>query len=192
MVLNKNPIHHKSPLHLAIDALTSGGIIAYPTEAVFGLGCDPQNETAIKKLLEIKKRKKEKGLILIAANIDQLAPYIQELDADTERRVLPTWPGPTTWLLPAKSNVSEFLRGKHKTIAVRVTNHPLAKQLCKSWGNALVSTSANITSEPAAHSAENVKIIFANNVDYCLEGNVGDLARPSQIRDGHTGKIIRH
>ncbi len=179
-------------LHQAVEILTSGGIIAYPTEAVFGLGCDPQNEAAIKKLLAIKKRNIEKGLILIAANIEQLAPYIQKLDEQTRQRILPTWPGPTTWLLPAKPDVSKLLRGEHTTIAVRVTNHPLAKKLCETWGNALISTSANMSNQPAVNSVEKAKIVFSDHVDYYLEGNVGNMASPTEIIDGQTGKIVRH
>jgi len=181
-----------SPLDNAIVALNKGGLIAYPTEAMFGLGCDPQNEAAIEKLLQIKNRHKDKGLILIAANIEQLSPYLQTLDTKTQQRILASWPGPTTWLLPAKPQVSSLLKGKHTTIAVRIPAHPLAKQLCEAWGKALVSTSANISNQPPLRSLEKTREIFANNIDYYLEGDIGDRTQASQIRDGQTGKIIRH
>ncbi len=176
----------------AVATLKNGGIIAYPTEAVYGLGCDPLNTSAVKQLLKIKQRKKEKGLILIAASMDQLTPYLQNINEETRQRVLSGWPGPTTWLLPAKPEVPELLRGNHNTIAVRVTNHPLAKQLCKQWGSALVSTSANVSGQAPALSAAQVEQTFNENIDFILEGDIGDQQQPTQIRDGQTGKIIRH
>jgi len=183
--------YNKNLFYQAVLTLAAGGIIAYPTEAVIGLGCDPQNEKAIKKLLIIKKRSIEKGFILIAANIEQLTPYIHTLDEQTRNRILPSWPGPTTWLLPARPNVSRLLRGEHDTIAVRITNHPLAKKLCEQWGNALISTSANISEQPAVHNIEIVKTIFSGQVNYYMNGDVGALAQPTEIKDGQTGKIIR-
>jgi len=176
----------------AVAVLNKGGIIAYPTEAMYGLGCDPLNSTAVKQLLKIKQRKKEKGLILIAFSIDQLTPYLQNLDQLTQQRVLLSWPGPVTWLLPAKPDVPELLRGNHNTIAVRITNHPAARQLCKQWGSALVSTSANLSTHKPALSAQQTRQIFNNDIDFILEGKIGQQTQPTQIRDGQTGKIIRN
>jgi L-threonylcarbamoyladenylate synthase len=176
----------------AVTALKNGGIIAYPTEAIYGLGCDPLDSNAVKQLLKIKQRKKEKGLILIAASMEQLTPYLQDMNEETRQRVLSGWPGPITWILPAKPEVPELLRGNHNTIAVRVTNHPIVKQLCKQWGSALVSTSANLSGQTPALSATQVEQTFNDNIDFILEGEIGDQQQPTQIRDGQTGKIIRH
>lgn len=176
----------------AVAALKNGGVIAYPTEAVYGLGCDPQNTSAIKRILAIKQRASKKGLILIASRLQQLTPYLQELDQETLDRITPSWPGPVTWLLPAKTHVSELLTGDHNTLAVRITAHPLAKKLCEQWDSALVSTSANISSEPAATTGVQVQSAFPDQLDYILDGAVGEQTKPTQIRDGHTGEIIRN
>ncbi|NNF95993.1 MAG: threonylcarbamoyl-AMP synthase [Halobacteria archaeon] len=175
----------------AVHVLQQGGVIAYPTEAVYGLGCDPANHQAVQKLLEIKQRDRDKGLILIAADFDQLIPFLAEIDDPIKERVLATWPGPVTWLWPAKSGVSTWLRGEHATIAIRVTDHPLAAQLCRAFGGALVSTSANVSGNPPAQSAEQVRAQFKHQLDYVLEGEVGGLAKPSQIRDALSGRILR-
>lgn len=175
----------------AVYILQQGGVIAYPTEAVYGLGCDPANHKAVKKILELKQRDRNKGLILIAADFEQLSPFLEEIDESLKERVHATWPGPVTWLWPAKSGVSIWLRGEHTTIAIRVTDHPLVVELCRTFGGALVSTSANISGKPPARNAEQVQAQFKDQLDYILEGEVGGLAKPSQIRDVVTGKVLR-
>ena len=187
-----NAQHQGTSIEVAVEALQQGGIIAYPTEAVYGLGCDPENNQAIERLLSIKQRDKEKGLILIAASFEQLTPYLLELDNDTRQRVLPGWPGATTWLLPAKPGTSRLLRGNHQNIAVRITDHPVAKQLCEQWQGALISTSANIRTQNAARSSKDVIDIFGSQLDYILDGEVGKLHQATQIKDGQTGQIIRN
>lgn len=177
-------------IHTA-SVLRNGGIVAYPTEAVYGLGCDPRNKQALLRLLEIKQRDPHKGLILIAASFDQLAPYLTALDDNTRARILPTWPGPATWLLPARDDVSPLLRGAHHTLAVRVTAHPLAAALCRAFGGALVSTSANRSTVPPARTAQQVRADLGANLDDILDGEVGPLANPTEIRDGATGTVLR-
>lgn len=168
-------------------------MIAYPTEAVFGLGCDPQQQDSIKKLLKIKQRAADKGLILIASDISQILPYIEitELSDDMWKQVQSTWPGPVTWVLPAKTNVSELIRGKHTTIAVRVSAHPLVMKLCDAFGHALISTSANRSEQQPARTVDEVGTIFGEQVDYIVDGDVGELRQPTEIRDARSGKIIR-
>jgi L-threonylcarbamoyladenylate synthase len=175
----------------AVHVLQQGGVIAYPTEAVYGLGCDPANIQAIQKLLALKQRAPDKGLILIAAEFEQLRPFLADIEAPLKERVLATWPGPVTWLWPAKSDVSTWLRGKHTTIAIRVTAHSLAAELCRAFGGALVSTSANLSGRSPARTAAQVSAEFAGQLDYVVEGEVGGLAKPSQIRDVMSGKILR-
>ncbi len=177
-------------MHTA-QLLRTGGIVAYPTEAVYGLGCDPRNPHALQRLLEIKQRDPHKGLILIAASFDQLAPYLTALDDNTRARILPTWPGPVTWLLPARSDVSPLLRGTHHTLAVRVTAHPLAAALCRAFGGALVSTSANRSQAAPLRTAQQVREHLGAHLDDILEGAVGALANPTEIRDGATGALLR-
>ena len=178
-------------LRRAARIVARGGVIAYPTEAVFGLGCDPGNETAVRRLLAIKQRPMVKGLILIAADLAQLEPFIKPLDIESLSRVQATWPGPVTWLLPARSRVPVCLRGHHDTLAVRVTAHPLAAALCRIWGGPLVSTSANISGRPPARTALAVRRQLGQVVDYVLPGRVGGADRPTEIRDLRSGRVVR-
>jgi L-threonylcarbamoyladenylate synthase len=178
-------------LRLAAHYIASGGIVAYPTEAVYGLGCDPWNAAAVRRLLRIKRRPEHKGLILIAAEPAQLGPFVEWLDPGRTVVVLGTWPGPVTWLLPANSRTPRWLTGDHDTLAVRVTAHPLAADLCRSAGRALVSTSANLSRHPPARTALQVRQRIGSGIDYILVGACGGRAGPSTIRDGKTGAVIR-
>lgn len=175
----------------ACDALARGGLIAYPTEAVYGLGCDPAAEAAVNRLLALKKRSVGKGLILIASNFSQLVPWIETPDAEVRARIMSTWPGPVTWLLPAAADCPRWLRGVHDTIAVRVTDHPVAAALCRAWGGALVSTSANRAGEPPLTDAAGVRAAFGDAVDIVIGGETGGRARPTPIRDARTNRVIR-
>lgn len=182
-----NPWHLKQ----AVRILHEGGIIAYPTEAVFGFGCHPDYRVAVLRLLALKQRPINRGLILIASHPRQLRPFIQVLDTATKQRVLATWPGPVTWLLPARANTPVWIRGDHTTIAVRVTAHPIAAALCEAAGTALISTSANLSGRAPAGTALAVRRSFQNQIDYIVPGKTGDLRNPTQIRDALTGRIIR-
>jgi len=182
-----------SPFHLraARRALLAGGIVAYPTEAVYGLGCDPLNPDSVTRLLAIKQRPWQKGLILIASHRHQLDPYIEPVEDRIEQQLEQTWPGPVTWLLPARPEVPRWLRGTHDTLAVRVTAHPLAAALCNAFGGPIVSTSANLTGHEPARSALRVRRELGGLVDYILHGALGELAQPTEIRDARTGRVIR-
>ncbi|MEJ2141491.1 MAG: L-threonylcarbamoyladenylate synthase [Gammaproteobacteria bacterium] len=175
----------------AAEILKQGGVIAYPTEAVYGLGCDPGNEKAIQRILELKGRVAAKGLILIAASFSQLQPYISELEQEVKSEILDSWPGPVTWIVPAKETVSHNLRGTYTTLAIRVTSHPIVQELCNCFGGALVSTSANPAGQEPARTTEEVKRYFEDSLDYILEGETGGLDKPTEIRDALSKKIIR-
>lgn len=175
----------------AVEILKQGGVIAYPTEAVYGLGCDPLNEEAVNRIIELKGRDAAKGLILIAASFSQLEPYLVKLDQQTQQLLLDSWPGPVTWIVPASDSVSNSLRGKHTSLAVRVTDHPLVQELCNCFGGAIVSTSANPAGEEPARNATEVKNYFDNRLDYILEGETGGLDKPTEIRDAITKEVIR-
>jgi len=176
---------------MAARCIRGGGILAYPTEAVYGLGCGPWDRVAVQRLLAIKRRPEHKGLILIAADFAQLAPFVEPLDAALMQPILATWPGPNTWLLPARAGTPGWLRGRHVTLAVRVTAHPIAAALCTATGSALVSTSANISHRPPARTHLQVRLALGSQVDLILAGRCGIHARPSSIRDGRTGAVIR-
>jgi len=178
-------------LRSAVRTLRAGGVVAYPTEAVYGLGCDPFNELAVLRLLAIKGRSADKGLILIAANVDQLEPLLLSCSAETMAPVLASWPGATTWLLPSRPQAPAWLTGGRDCIAVRVTAHPLAASLCECFGAPLVSTSANPSGRPPARTALQTRRAFGNRVDYFLSGATAGAARPSEIRDARDGRLLR-
>lgn len=184
----------KLKLDQAVKVLQQGGVIAYPTEAVYGLGCDPENLSAVKNILKLKEREKEKGLILVAANFEQLKPYLTPLEKHIEDKLITSWKNsssPITWLVPAKSEVSDYLKGKFESLAVRVSHHPLVKELCEMFDGAIVSTSANISKQEAARTSEQVKEIFSEKVDLVLEGETNIHVQPSEIRDALTDQVIR-
>ena len=178
-------------LRLAVRCLQGGGVIAYPTEAVYGLGCDPLNQDAVQRILDLKGRPAHKGLILIAADFGQLLPFVESLDAVRMAQVLATWPGPVTWLLPVRRTTPLSLTGSHPTLAVRVTAHPAAAALCRAWGGALVSTSANRSGRPPARTALQARLRLGPQVDFLLNGPCGGRSRPSTIRDGRSGAEVR-
>ena len=178
-------------LNKAVTCLHKGGVIAYPTEAVYGLGCDPFNVDAVAHLLQIKNRSIKKGFILLASEWEQLEPLVQPIDPHALARVFSTWPGPVTWIFPAAPTVPAWIRGEHTGIAVRVTDHPIAKALCHQFDGPLISTSANREGYPPFRDARTVAIAFDQDVDYILPGNVGQFLRPTQIRDAVTGEVLR-
>jgi L-threonylcarbamoyladenylate synthase len=184
-------VNGRYKLRRAARWLAEGGVVAYPTEAVYGLGCDPWSEDAVRRVLAVKRRPERKGLILIAADFAQLNPLVGPLDAPRMADVLATWPGPVTWLLPARRCTPRWLTGSHATLAVRVTAHPLAAALCRAWGGALVSTSANLNRRPPARTALEVRQRLGRAVDFVLNGACAGRDRPSTIMDGLTGTVIR-
>ena len=172
-------------------ALASDGIIAYPTEAVFGLGCDPRSETALTRILDVKGRKSHKGFILIAASQEQLSPFIEPVPAQWQVQLDAAWPGPVTFVMPASAAALALLTGGRDTLAVRVSNHPLVVELCTELGHALVSTSANRSGSPALRSSDEVRQAFGDDIDVVLNGNVGTLGTPTRIIDIRTGQQLR-
>ncbi|MEA3411933.1 MAG: L-threonylcarbamoyladenylate synthase [Pseudomonadota bacterium] len=175
----------------AARTIRKGGLVAYPTEAVFGLGCDPRNTNALRRILRLKQRDASKGLILIASSFCQLRPYITAVPEDVLARVRTTWPGPVTWLMPARPWVSQLLRGRHESVAVRVTAHPVAAALCRAAGMAIVSTSANISGGVPARTSGQATARFGARVDYVLSGSVDRTASPTRICDLQTGRVLR-
>ena len=178
-------------LRQAARIVRQGGLIAYPTEAVYGLGCDPLQAGAVQRLLALKDRPVDKGLILVAADLDQLRPFLLPLSADDEATVLATWPGPVTWLIPARAETPRWLRGRHDTLAVRVTDHPVTAALCRQLGHPLVSTSANRSGQPPARSPLAVRRSFGKAIDLILSAPLGNRQRPTIIRDLASGRIVR-
>lgn len=171
----------------AARIIKDGGIVAYATEYCFGLGCDPRNYAAVTRLLRIKQRSPSKGLIVLAADLEQLMGYIDALP----KKVQQSWPGPLTWLLPPGKRAPSWIHGRHPQIAVRVTAHPQAAALCRMAGMAIVSTSANRSGETPARSYREVVRRFGRELDFVLPGRVGGLPHPTPIQDASTGKQVR-
>ena len=177
----------------AARLLRQGGVIAYPTEAVWGLGCDPRDERAVLRLLALKERAVDKGLILIAADEAQLATYIEmsRLDHTQRATVRASWPGPHTWIVPATRDAPAWITGNHAGIAVRVSAHPAVIALCNAFGGALVSTSANRAGDPAPRSRDGLDVTIVSGVDAVAAGETGSLLQPTAIRDARSGALLR-
>ncbi|WP_368563195.1 Sua5/YciO/YrdC/YwlC family protein [Pseudoxanthomonas sp. UTMC 1351] len=177
----------------ATDRLQHGGVVAYPTEAVWGLGCDPFNERAVHRLLAIKQRPMEKGLILIAAELDQLRPCLDlaALPAEQLGEVLASWPGPHTWVMPAGERAPAWITGAHTSLAVRISAHPTVVSLCRAFGGPLVSTSANLSGQPAPLQRSGLDPVLLARLDGVTEGETGGLLRATPIRDARSGQQLR-
>ncbi|MGA9421428.1 MAG: Sua5/YciO/YrdC/YwlC family protein [Rhodanobacteraceae bacterium] len=177
----------------AVLALSRGGVIAYPTEAVYGLGCNPHDRAACEHLFRLKQRPPALGVLLIAANFEQIRRYadLTALPEPVRAKVRASWPGPQTWVLPCGADVPEWIRGKHAGIALRITAHPIAAGLCRAFGGALVSTSANRHDQAPARDAQQVIAYFGDSIDAVVEGPLGGLSQPTPIRDAISGRIIR-
>lgn len=180
-----------APLEHAVHALRDGQVIACPTEAVWGLSCDPHNDAALARLMRMKAREPAKGVIVVAASIAQLEPWLKGLPYALYAPLLASWPGPVTWLVPDNGTAPALVRGKHDGVALRVTDHPGMQALCEAFGGPLVSSSANRAGEPPAMSAAEASSIFGAELGAIVAGELGGRTRPSQIRDLASGRVLR-
>jgi L-threonylcarbamoyladenylate synthase len=180
-------------LDAAAALLHGGGVLASPTEAVFGLGCDPHDRVAFERLFALKQRPPTQGVLLIAADFGQVERYIDRASVPQAmlQQVLASWPGPYTWIFPRSTEVPDWVAGNHAGIALRVTAHEPAAALCRAYGGALVSTSANPHGQPPARAAEQVADYFGDALDGVLEAPLGGQRSPTVIRDVLSGAIIR-
>lgn len=176
-------------LTVATDVLLRGGVIAYPTEGVFGLGCLPDDTIALRRIIDIKQRDAGKGMILIAADAAQLEGWAQLPDGTV--LPAPDPEQPITWIVAPGPRVTSLLRGEHETIAVRITTNPTARALCAAVDSPLVSTSANLSGKPVARNRYVLRRQFAGVVDYIVPGDCGPASGPSEIRDFASGHVLR-
>lgn len=188
----------------AVASLYRGQIIAYPTEAVWGLGCDPFNVSAVNRLLAIKNRPIEKGLILVAANLQQIAPLLYPLNEKQRAQLMESVEvstddknlgfqnqRATTWLIPSQGLVPQWITGDHDTVAIRISRHPVVNALCLAFGGMIVSTSANPRSLRPAVNQLAARRYFGKRIDTYVTGTVGSATQPSIIRDLTTGRVLR-
>lgn len=178
---------------IAVAALRRGGVVAYPTEAVWGLGCDPFDQAAVARLLAIKQRPVEKGLILVAGALAQLDGLLDWNALPDDRRdvVLGSWPGPNTWIVPATARVPRWITGSHAGVAVRVSAHPTVVALCSAFGASLVSTSANPAGAEPPRRLDAFDPLLRDAIDAVVEGDTGQLRQPTPIRDARSGATLR-
>jgi L-threonylcarbamoyladenylate synthase len=180
-------------LDAAAALLRDGGVLAYPTEAVFGLGCDPHDRAAFERVFALKQRPATQGVLLIAADFAQVERYIDlaAVPGDVLRQVQDSWPGPYTWVFPRSAALPDWVAGAHAGVALRMTAHAPAAALCRAFGGALVSTSANPHGQPAARTAQTVADYFGDALDGLLDAPLGGQTSPTMIRDALTGAMIR-
>ena len=174
----------------AITTVQTGDVIAYPTEAVFGLGCDPRQSTAVEKILQLKQRPWQKGLIVIASQVEQLKPWINLQELYNLPHVLESWPGPNTWVMPCYPTVPSWIRGEHQSLAIRISAHPVCQALCEGLGHPIISTSANPAGLEPATTGQGVADYFGEAVTI-LAAAVGHATQPTTIRDALTQKVYR-
>ena len=173
----------------AAGILRRGGVIAYPTEGVFGLGCLPDNDDAVIRLLLIKRRPSSKGLVLIFSNSSQLRGWAEIPDGVSLPKSDPK--KPTTWIVPRGNKVTTLVRGENDDVAIRLTSNPTAKALCDAVDSPIVSTSANISGQAIARNRYILRRPFGSLVDYLVPGDCGPAAGPSEIRSLRTGAVLR-
>lgn len=180
----------------AAQILQQGKVLAYPTEAVWGLGCDPFNEQAFLEILRLKQRPIEKGVILLAGQLSQVEHLLSDIEPTIRDQIIQSWTQrsrterATTWLLPADHQIPQWITGQHTQVAVRVTNHPLCTALCNAFNGFIVSTSANPAGSAPARSLQEANQYFGSELNY-LNGDLGLSQEPSKIIDACTGQIIR-
>lgn len=171
--------------------IQQGDVIAYPTEAVYGLGCDPLNQQAVERLLALKQRPQSKGLILIAAEAKTLEQFCKLQHQAWSQKILDSWKQADqaiTWVIPKKESCPNWISGDHTSVAVRLSHHPIVRALC--GDSVLVSTSANPATLSPAKNCQQVAEYFNHQV-WCLEAALGGLENPSQIWDAQTDQRLR-
>ncbi len=176
---------------LARHILWHGGIMAYPTEGVWGLGCLPGNESGVRRILQLKQRPEAKGLILVAANMLQLADYLDGLTSSQLARLAESWPGPITWLIPHNGAAPDWVVGDHDTLAIRVSAHPAVQNICSKVQSALISTSANLAGRKPVKNRFQLRRAFRDSLDYIYPGELGPLGKPTEIRHLLAKRIVR-
>ena len=177
-------------VELAASTLNSGGIVAHATEGVWGLCCDPRNIKSVQKILKIKQRPKNKGLILIGGSVAFFDLELSTLGLDKRKEIEECWPGHHTWVLPNTNNYSVCVTGGRDTVACRVPDHMQARSLSSQFGGPIVSSSANFSGAPELKTEQDVRREFLSIVDFILPGTIGNASGPSAI---HTleGSLLR-
>lgn len=156
----------------AIDILKNGGIIIFPTDTAFGIGCRIDNEEAVERLFRVRQRPHSMATPVLCSSIAMVKAYTKEVSPKVEEQLLaPYWPGALTVILPAQSQkVPSLIRGGTDTIGVRIPNHPVTLELINGVGVPLVGTSANIHGKPTPYVVEDLDPQLLSLVDGVVEG----------------------
>lgn len=178
-------------IQTAVTALQQGQVIAYPTEAMYGLGCDPFCESALQRIITLKERPSAKGLIIVTDQWERVHTLTQPLTNEQYNVIFDSWPGHTTWLFPASDQAPSLIIGDHSTIAIRISAHPLVQDLCAAYGGPIVSTSANKHQQAPCLNASEVSATFGTDIDCIIDGPIGQAVSASRILHAQDGKQIR-
>jgi L-threonylcarbamoyladenylate synthase len=172
-------------------AVSQGAIFGYPTDTVWGFGCHPLFASSVARILQIKNRSADKGLILLSSRLEYCAPYVG-LDNEQLQPVLSTTDHPTTWLVPASENCPVWIRGNYPTVAIRISNHPLLDFLCDRLEAPIVSTSANRSGKATARNSLQMRKQFGVELDFIVSGFATGSKRPSEIKSLLSGTTERN
>ena len=178
-------------LSRAAALLRAGKVITHPTEAVWGLACVPWSASAVARILQLKQRDPAKGLVLVADHVSRFQGVLPLLPEEVQEKIIASWPGPNTWVVPDFAWAPEWIRGDHHSVAIRVSDHPLTVALCQAANTCLVSTSADPAGLEPARSQADAQRYFRSAIDYYLPGRTGGLAQPTGIRDALSGQYLR-
>jgi tRNA threonylcarbamoyl adenosine modification protein (Sua5/YciO/YrdC/YwlC family) len=188
-------LHQENPqeryIKKAIEVLKNGGVIIYPTDTVYGLGCDIYNHKAIKRIYEIKNESETKLFSFIVSNLKNISQYAKVSDY-AYKTIKRLTPGPYTFVLPASKDIPKKLWTKRKTVGIRIPDNPIAKQLAEGLGNPIVSTSTTTRLGQQLSNPEEIRAIFDFSVDLML--SLGEQnSKPSSIIDlsGDAPEILR-
>lgn len=174
----------------ATHQIRRGGVIAYPTDTVYGLGCDPMDVEAVNRLCQLKQRDISKGLILLGNKIELFSSYIKPLSG-AQIKIICQTKAPTSWIVPASNSAPAWLTGNRDTLVIRITQHSLVSILCNQLGHPLVSSSANPGGHKPAINVFQVHQYFHHKVDAILVSTQTSSGQPSTIRQLATGEVLR-
>lgn len=157
-------------IDLAVAQLQQGQVVAFPTETYYGLAVDPNNESAVAALFNLKQRPVDKPLLLLVKNTSQLSHLISHVPPELTPLMEKYWPGPLTLIFPAHPLVNNKITAGTGTVGVRISPHPIAEKIVREFGRAVTATSANISGMAPAKTAQEVVDMFGDDIDYVLDG----------------------
>ena len=175
-----------NPLN-AHEVLKGGSIIIYPTEGIYGIGCDAFNQKSVNKVISIKGRSNSKSFIVICSDVIQLKTIINENYVNNQELLAKNF---ITWIVPAHQKCPSWLT-INNTVAVRITDHPVIDNLCNGLNGPIISTSANYSNQSYINDIKKIEVLFDKKVDYIIEGKLGGEIKSSTIKDIVTKEVLR-